>query len=242
MSRKYDIQLTSFSPEGRLKKIENVLHSINKEKPLIVIKTTEGILLAVEKKITFKLNQDSRYSDDIFLIDNHIFCATTGIKSDTQILVNYARLQSQLHKQTYQTPIPIENLVNILCDVKQKFTQFTGKRVYRLSLVVTGWDDSGGFQLFHADPSGNYSSWQAIALGRDSALNQDILNQEVDNEVNLQKAIGITAKIFCKKFFSSNLSQLVDLIIIKKDGVNNTIYYRFNPKEIKYLYKKIIEA
>ncbi|AEA38807.1 26S proteasome SU (nucleomorph) [Cryptomonas paramecium] len=242
MSRKYDIQMTSFSPEGRLKKIENVLHLINREKSLIAIKTKEGILLAVEKEITFKLNQDSRYSDDIFLIDNHIFCATTGIKSDIPTLINYARLQSQVHKQIYQTPIPIENLVNILCDIKQKFTQFTGKRIYKLSLIITGWDDSSGFQLFHTDPSGNYSSWQAIAVGRDNALNQDILNQEVNNEIDLQKAIGITAKIFCKKFFSSNLFQLVDLIVIRKDGINNTIYYRFNPKEIKYLYKKIIEV
>lgn len=97
----------------------------------------------------------------------------------------------------YQEPIPCEQLVTTLCDIKQAYTQFggttlrsllqvaggfqserlspallvfTGKRPFGVSLLYIGWDKHYGFQLYQSDPSGNYGGWKATCIGNNSAV------------------------------------------------------------------------
>uniref|UniRef100_A0A7N8X2X7 Proteasome subunit alpha type-4-like n=1 Tax=Mastacembelus armatus TaxID=205130 RepID=A0A7N8X2X7_9TELE len=69
----------------------------------------------------------------------------------------------------YQEPIPCEQLVTALCDIKQAYTQFGGKRPFGVSLLYMGWDKHYGFQLYQSDPSGNYGGWKATCIGNNSA-------------------------------------------------------------------------
>uniref|UniRef100_A0A8C4IQH8 Proteasome subunit alpha type 4 n=1 Tax=Dicentrarchus labrax TaxID=13489 RepID=A0A8C4IQH8_DICLA len=70
---------------------------------------------------------------------------------------------------SYQEPIPCEQLVTALCDIKQAYTQFGGKRPFGVSLLYMGWDKHYGFQLYQSDPSGNYGGWKATCIGNNSA-------------------------------------------------------------------------
>uniref|UniRef100_A0A8C2YZP9 Proteasome 20S subunit alpha 4 n=1 Tax=Cyclopterus lumpus TaxID=8103 RepID=A0A8C2YZP9_CYCLU len=72
----------------------------------------------------------------------------------------------------YQEPIPCEQLVTALCDIKQAYTQFGGKRPFGVSLLYMGWDKHYGFQLYQSDPSGNYGGWKATCIGNNSAVNK----------------------------------------------------------------------
>uniref|UniRef100_A0A2K5QLU8 Proteasome 20S subunit alpha 4 n=1 Tax=Cebus imitator TaxID=2715852 RepID=A0A2K5QLU8_CEBIM len=65
----------------------------------------------------------------------------------------------------YQEPIPCEQLVTALCDIKQAYTQFGGKRPFGVSLLYIGWDKHYGFQLYQSDPSGNCGGWKATCIG-----------------------------------------------------------------------------
>ena len=69
----------------------------------------------------------------------------------------------------YNEDIPVEQLVQNLCNLKQGYTQYGGKakfhmfifiqglRPFGVSFLFAGWDQTHGFQLYHSDPSGNYS-------------------------------------------------------------------------------------
>uniref|UniRef100_A0A8C0P7H7 Uncharacterized protein n=2 Tax=Canis lupus familiaris TaxID=9615 RepID=A0A8C0P7H7_CANLF len=46
----------------------------------------------------------------------------------------------------YQEPIPCEQLVTALCDIKQAYTQFGGKCPFVVSLLYIGWDKHCDFQ------------------------------------------------------------------------------------------------
>nr|UXY88181.1 26S proteasome IOTA SU [Cryptomonas curvata] len=239
MSRKYDNKTISFCPEGRLRQVEYALESIRNGNSVIGIKTNSGIVLASDKSMSNTLGENNIYSDRIFLIDNHIFCVTTGAGPDAHILINHARLQTQLYKQIYQDLIPVKKLVNVLCDIKQQFTQSGGKRPYGTSFVFGGWDSFFGFQLFRTDPSGNYSGWKAVAIGINSILNQSILNEEAKNCLDIYSAIGTIVKIYSKKISKINLSQYIDLVTLRRDDLNNILYHRFNDEEIDSLYMKV---
>ena len=52
--------------------------------------------------------------------------AVAGITSDANMLVHYARQHAQQHWVTFQDTIPVEQLVQKLCNLKQGYTQFGG--------------------------------------------------------------------------------------------------------------------
>ena len=127
--------------------------------------TKEGVILAGEKKTTSKLLDYTRCFEKLYRVDNHIFCAVAGITSDANILINTLRLGAQQYTYAYGEPIPVEQMIVQICDKKQGYTQFGGLRPFGVSFLFAGYDDHHGFQLYHTDPSGNYSGWKATAIG-----------------------------------------------------------------------------
>ena len=65
----------------------------------------------------------------------------------------------------FNEPIPVEQLVRQLCDLKQSYTQFGGLRPFGTAFLYAGYDNRYGFQLYQSDPSGNFSGWKAAAIG-----------------------------------------------------------------------------
>lgn len=57
---------------------------------------------------------------------SNILAGLAGITSDANSLVNFARNSAQRHLFTYDEDIPVEMLVQRLCDMKQGYTQFGG--------------------------------------------------------------------------------------------------------------------
>ena len=108
-------------------------------------------------------------TEKMYKIDDHVACAVAGITSDANILINHARLISQRYLYAYQEPIPIESLLQQVCDLKQGYTQFGGLRPFGVSFLFAGYDAHHGFQMYQSDPSGNYGGWKARAIGANNA-------------------------------------------------------------------------
>lgn len=77
----------------------------------------------------------------------------------------------------YQEPMPVEQLVQSLCDTKQGYTQFGGLRPFGVSYLFAGWDKNFGFQLYMSDPSGNYAGWKAAVIGANNKRLNQCLNR-----------------------------------------------------------------
>jgi 20S proteasome alpha/beta subunit len=60
-----------------------------------------------------------------------------GITADANNLINYSRLEAQKYLYRYNQPIPVEQLVQNLCNMKQGYTQYGG--IIRISRVKTIW-------------------------------------------------------------------------------------------------------
>ncbi|CAF1705345.1 hypothetical protein Bca4012_004641 [Brassica carinata] len=119
----------------------------------------------------------------MYKIDDHVACAVAGIMSDANIFINTARVQAQRYTFMYQEPMPVEQLVQFLCDTKQWYTQFGGLRPFGVSFLFAGWDKNYGFQLYMSDPSGNYGGWKAAAVGANNQAAQSILRQDYKDDV-----------------------------------------------------------
>lgn len=206
MSRRYDQRTTVFSPEGRLFQVEYAMEAISHAGAAVGILAEDGVVLVAEKRITSKLLETSKTMEKMYKIDDHISMAVAGITADANILVNYSRLSAQRHQLTYSEPVPIEQLIQIVCDLKQGYTQYGGLRPFGVSFLWAGYDSHYGFQLYQSDPSGNYGGWKATSIGANSQSAQSMLKQEYKEGCSLNDALNLAIKVLAKNMDSSSLS------------------------------------
>jgi len=214
MARRYDSRTTIFSPEGRLYQIEYAMEAISHAGTVVGILATDGVVLAGEKRVTSKLldlsvAKDGGYGgsgEKIFLLNSNVIAGVAGMTADANSLVNYARQAAQSHLFSFNEDIPVEQLTQRLCNMKQGYTQYGGLRPFGVSLLYAGYDPHYQFQLYHSDPSGNYSGWKATCIGANNGTAQSLLKQDYKDDMNLQDAIALIIKVMGKTMDSTSLS------------------------------------
>ena len=165
------------------------------------------------------------YPQDLTTIDTrNVIGGVAGITADANSLVNFARAAAQKHLLSYNEDIPVELLAQRLCDLKQGYTQFggtpivallipsdsltacsTGLRPFGVSLLYAGYDPHYKFQLYHSDPSGNYSGWKATCIGANNGTAQSLLKQEYKDDIEVKDAIGLVLRVMSKTMDSTTL-------------------------------------
>ncbi|KYM77795.1 Proteasome subunit alpha type-4 [Atta colombica] len=189
------------------------------------ILANDGILLAAEKRNTNKLLDEVFFSEKIYKLNNDIVCSVAGITSDANVLTNELRLIAQRYLLQYGEAIPCEQLVSWLCDVKQAYTQYGGKRPFGVSILYMGWDKYYGYQLYQSDPSGNYGGWKATCIGNNSAAAVSSLKQEYkEGETTLKDAMALAIKVLSKTLDMNKLTaEKVEMAILtREDGKTKT--------------------
>mmetsp|Transcript_25058 Transcript_25058/g.69127 ORF Transcript_25058/g.69127 Transcript_25058/m.69127 type:complete len:268 (+) Transcript_25058:175-978(+) len=178
MARRYDSSTTTFSPEGRLHQVEYAIEAINNAGTCVGILAKDGIVMASERRITSGLLAPSKTSEKTYQLSSHISCNVAGLTADANILIDQARLRAGRYAYTYQEPIPVEQLVEHVCNYKQFYTQRGGLRPFGVAFLFAGYDEHYGFQLYQSDPSGNYSGWKATVIGANNQAGKSLLKSE----------------------------------------------------------------
>ncbi|ORX47775.1 proteasome subunit alpha type-4 [Hesseltinella vesiculosa] len=237
MSRRYDSRTTIFSPEGRLHQVEYAMEAISLAGIALGVLATDGIVLAAEKKVTSKLLEQNTSSEKIYKLNDNVICGVAGITADANILINWTRASAQRYLFSYNEEIPVEQLVQRLCDLKQGYTQYGGLRPFGVSFIFAGYDEHYGFQLYHSDPSGNYSGWNATCIGANNSSAQSILKQDYKDTMNLEEAKALAIKVLSKTMDSTSLtSEKLEFATIQlKNG--KVKYDLYKPDQIDVLLK-----
>lgn len=90
----YDRGVNTFSPEGRLFQVEYAIEAIKLGSTAIGIRTPEGVVMAVEKRITSPLMEPSTV-EKIVEVDKHVGCATSGLMADARYIIRIIQLTMQ---------------------------------------------------------------------------------------------------------------------------------------------------
>eukprot|EP01018_Ginkgo_biloba_P026691 Gb_31719 [translate_table: standard] len=240
MSRRYDSRTTIFSPEGRLYQVEYAMEAIGNAGAAIGVLAKDGVILAGEKRVTSKLLQTSKSTEKMYKIDDHVACAVAGIMADANILINTARVQAQRYTYAYQEPMPVEQLVQSLCDTKQGYTQFGGLRPFGVSFLFAGWDKNFGFQLCMSDPSGNYGGWKAAAIGANNQAAQSMLKQEYKDDMTREEAVQLALKVLSKTMDITSLSsEKLELAEVFLSHSGDVKYQACSPESLNKLLVKL---
>ncbi|AGB16375.1 proteasome endopeptidase complex, archaeal, alpha subunit [Halovivax ruber XH-70] len=185
----YDRGITIFSPDGRLYQVEYAREAVKRGTASIGIRTSDGVVLAVDKRIPSPLLEDSSV-EKIHKADDHVGIASAGHVADARQLIDFARRQAQVNQLRYGEPIGVEGLTKEITDHIQQYTQVGGARPFGVALIVGGIEN-GEPRLFETDPSGTPYEWKALAVGADRGELQDYLEEHYDDEAELDDGISL---------------------------------------------------
>ena len=226
MARRYDSRTTTFSPEGRLYQVEYANEAINNTGTTLGVVCGDSVILAGEKKVISKLLDKGTAGEKLYMIDDHIVVAVAGITADANILISKLRLSAQRFTFQYGEPIPVEQLVTELCDVKQGYTQFGGLRPFGVALMYAGYDEHYGFQLYRSDPDGVFKGWKANAMGANKATAESILNEQWKEGMTTQDGLDLIARVLLKAMDTAAPSSETLEIGILSRGASGAVQYR----------------
>lgn len=183
----YDRAITVFSPDGRLFQVEYAREAVKRGTTTVGVKFRDGVVLIVDKRITSRLVEPSSI-EKIFVLDDHVGCATSGLVADARSLVDRARIDAQLNRVTYDEPISVLSLVKRICDFKQSYTQYGGVRPFGTALLVAGVDDTGA-HLIETDPSGALMEYKASSVGSGRNQAMEFFEEKYKDNVGQDEAI-----------------------------------------------------
>jgi len=185
----YDRGITIFSPDGRLYQVEYAREAVKRGTASIGIRTNEGVVLAVDKRIRSPLMERSSV-EKIHKADDHIGIASAGHVADARQLIDFARQQAQINRLRYEEPIGVETLTKAVTDHIQQYTQLGGARPFGVALIIGGIED-GEPRLYETDPSGTPYEWKALAIGADRSDIQEFLEENYEDELTLDGGVDL---------------------------------------------------
>ncbi|NXN30615.1 PSA5 protein, partial [Nycticryphes semicollaris] len=167
----------------------------------IGIQTSEGVCLAVEKRITSPLMEPSSI-EKIVEIDSHIGVGIVIFLGKEVIIgtfffffiiiLNYL-FSWQNHWFTYNETMTVESVTQAVSNLALQFGEEDAdpgamSRPFGVALLFGGVDEKGP-QLFHMDPSGTFVQCDARAIGSASEGAQSSLQEVYHKSMTLKEAI-----------------------------------------------------
>eukprot|EP00586_Coscinodiscus_wailesii_P020954 CAMPEP_0172494962 /NCGR_PEP_ID=MMETSP1066-20121228/59868_1 /TAXON_ID=671091 /ORGANISM="Coscinodiscus wailesii, Strain CCMP2513" /LENGTH=260 /DNA_ID=CAMNT_0013266321 /DNA_START=163 /DNA_END=942 /DNA_ORIENTATION=+ len=251
MARRYDSSTTTFSPEGRLHQVEYAIEAINNAGTCVGILAKDGIVMACEKRVTSGLLAPAKTSEKTYKLCQHATCTVAGLTADANILIDQARLRAARYQYQYQEPIPMEQLVEHVCNYKQAYTQYGGLRPFGVAFLFAGYDVTHGFQLYQSDPSGNYSGWKATVIGANNQAGKSLLKSEYKDEEaegeadeggipGIAAALKLAVKVLNKTMDGTGAStDKMELFVMTLDDTKQCVHKILTDDEVKKIIKEV---
>lgn len=213
----------------------------------------DGIVMASERRITSGLLAPAKTSEKTYPLARHAACNVAGLTADANILIDQARLRAGRYQYQYQEPIPIEQLVEYVCNYKQYYTQRGGLRPFGVAFLFAGYDEHYGFQLYQSDPSGNYSGWKATVIGSNNQAGKSILKsdylkategqmeEDVEDEdkniPDIQEALRLAVKVLNKTMDGTGAaaSEKMELFTMTLNDKKECVHHILTKKEAQQI-------
>mmetsp|Transcript_41821 Transcript_41821/g.58390 ORF Transcript_41821/g.58390 Transcript_41821/m.58390 type:complete len:250 (-) Transcript_41821:156-905(-) len=230
----YDRGVNTFSPEGRLFQVEYALEAIKLGSTAVGLLTMEGVVLAVEKRVTSPL-LEPRSIEKIMEVDTHIGCAMSGLVADARTLIKHARTETQNHRFTFDEPMSVEATTQAVGDLALRFGEEGKKekmsRPFGVALLIGGVD-GGVATLYHCDPSGTFIPNDAKAIGSGAEGAQANLEEHYSQSMTLKEAELLALRTLKQSMEEKINSTNVEVAIIPVATSQYKVYSREEVEEL----------
>jgi len=227
----FDRSITIFSPEGRLYQVEYAFKAINQSGlTSIGVRGKDAVCVITQRKVPDKL-VDPETVTHLYRITKNTGCVMTGMVADSDMQVQRARYEAAEYKYQYGYDMPPEMIAKRLADIGQSYTQIAHMRPLGCCMIMIGWDDELGAQLYRVDPAGFYCGFRACSAGTKQTESNNYLEKKIkknsmmeETEV-IQTAIAALSHVLAVDFKPGE----IEIGVVSE---RNPVYRSLNEKEI----------
>ena len=232
----YDRAITVFSPDGRLFQVEYARVAVTRGTATIGITFKDGVVLIADKRLSSRLI-DADSVEKICEIDEHIGVTCSGLVADARIIIDYARVQAQINRVTYDEPILTSTLARKICDYKQQYTQYGGVRPFGIALLIAGIDGDGP-KLYETDPSGALFGYMATSIGAGKEAVMEMLEEKWKEGMKKEDAIALGLRALQKANEEPLKPVSVEVGVVQKGKK----FRKYGSKDVEKLIGKVLGA
>ncbi len=106
-------------------------------------------------------------------------------------------------------------LSKAVADLFQEYTQSGGVRPFGIGLVVAGWDEDQGAQIYWVEASGTFYCWKATALGKGASDAKQFLEKTFTDDLDIGDATHLAIKALKNSFDGEMTARNIEVGIIK---------------------------
>lgn len=199
-----DYSLTTFGASGELTQVRYALTAVGNGETCLGIRAKNGVVIACEKKLTSVLVDESSIHK-VEKIAPYLGVTYAGIGPDFSAVLLKARKDVQIYHSRYQDRITPFMSCKQVADLFQEYTQSGGVRPFGIGLIVAGYDEEQGPQIFQIEASGTFYCWKATALGKQGSQAKQFLEKRFADDLDIEDAIH-TAILTLKDSFEGELT------------------------------------
>ena len=178
------------------------------------IRARNGVVIAAEKKLSSIL-ADEGSIHKIEKLCEYMGITYSGIGPDFQAVLLKARKDIQLYYARYQDRITPFMLSKAVADLFQEYTQSGGVRPFGIGLVVAGWDEDLGAQIYQVEASGTFYCWKATAQGKGASDAKQFLEKTFTDDLDIGDATHLAIKALKNSFDGEMTARNIEVGIIK---------------------------
>ena len=149
-------------------------------------------------------------------LDNHIYCAMSGVVPDARTLIDHARVETQTHWFNYAEPVTVRACARAIGKRCAGFGEGEMARPFGVALLVAGVDEHGP-QLYCIDPSGTVTKFLAKAIGAGSEGAQNTLKEQYNKSMSLEEARTLALEVLKQVMEETITENNVELTLIRVD-------------------------
>ena len=204
--------------------IEYVAEQIKKGTTTCALTCKDGVVLAADSRASAGLFIADRHVMKIQKVDRHLGMTMAGGVADAQNVVDIMRYNANIYRLSNKELMPVKSAARLCSNVLFNQRYFP----YYVQIIVAGYDDKEGGQIYNIDLFGSMTSEKFISTGSGSPVAYGYLESEFKEGLGVNDAYKVAIRAIAAAIRrNAGTGDGINVVIIDKDG------YRELSKEVK---------